>query len=207
MLPSPTSTPTSTRRTVDHNWLTERAGTVPWNMDTTTYESALRQRSRRPVGFTALPPTPWQPELARAMVQHQAPVYEEEIRQALLDSMSQTLEVGSSVKADLRLMRSGRGDATSTSRRGSHRLVAPRPRHRWSTGGRWDTERGDNAGEFAATNGVSVWELQSQLDFVGYELTAYSCYGLPELRRGRRSQPAVTAFQDSYATDAYNTYA
>ncbi len=88
----------------------------------------------------------------------------------------------------------------------------------WSTGGRWDTYPGDNVVEFA--NGADPYGLQVQLDFIWYELTQFSYYGLPQLRAATTIDAAVIAFQDkyegcgtchtdrriAYANEAYNLY-
>lgn len=90
----------------------------------------------------------------------------------------------------------------------------------WSTGGRWDTYPGDNLVEFANNAGVDRYGLQVQLDFIWYELTEFSYYGLAQLRAATTIDAAVVAFQDkyegcgtchtdrriAYAQDAYNLY-
>lgn len=90
----------------------------------------------------------------------------------------------------------------------------------WSAGGRWDTYAGDNLVEFANNAGVDRYGLQVQLDFIWYELTQFSYYGLPQLRAATTIDAAVIAFQDkyegcgtchtdrriAYANDAYNLY-
>lgn len=91
----------------------------------------------------------------------------------------------------------------------------------WSAGGRWDTYPGDNLVEFANNAGVDRYNLQIQLDFIWYELTEFSYYGLAQLRAATTIEAAVIAFQDkyegcgtchtdrriAYAQDAYNLYA
>src|SRR5581483_3032280 len=52
----------------------------------------------------------------------------------------------------------------------------------WSVGGRWDTDSGDNATAYAAKQNQSVWSLGLQLDFIWYELTTFSGYGLSKLK-------------------------
>ncbi|HVM01514.1 MAG TPA: TIGR02679 family protein [Acidimicrobiales bacterium] len=64
-------------------WLAERAGTTPWRMTAADY--AAPPGAPGPPG--ALPPTPWDPALQRAMSDAGAPVYEEQLRGALLDAM------------------------------------------------------------------------------------------------------------------------
>ncbi len=69
-------------------WLTQRAKTVPWLMDAGSYVAAVRGRSERGSEMTGkIPPTPWSPELHDALEQARVPVYEEEIRDALLAAM------------------------------------------------------------------------------------------------------------------------
>ncbi|MGO1974957.1 MAG: phage tail tip lysozyme [Propionibacteriaceae bacterium] len=89
----------------------------------------------------------------------------------------------------------------------------------WSAGGRWDTHAGDNVVEFAA--GGDPYNLQVQLDFIWYELTEFSYYGLADLQAAGTVEEAVVAFQDAYegcgtchtdrriafALDAYGLYA
>ncbi len=53
----------------------------------------------------------------------------------------------------------------------------------WSTGGRWDTDKNDNATWYAGTQGEDVWSLELQLDFIWYELTTFSYYGLTALEQ------------------------
>ncbi|HLT60316.1 MAG TPA: phage tail tip lysozyme [Microlunatus sp.] len=91
----------------------------------------------------------------------------------------------------------------------------------WSAGGRWDTYPGDNLVEFADNAGVDRYDLQIQLDFVWYELSQFSYYGLAQLQAATTIDAAVIAFQDkyegcgtchtdrriAYAQDAYNRYA
>lgn len=64
-------------------WLAERAGTTPWRMTAADYAS----RSGDPKRSGALPPTPWDPALHRAMSDAGVPVYEEQLRAQLLDAM------------------------------------------------------------------------------------------------------------------------
>lgn len=89
----------------------------------------------------------------------------------------------------------------------------------WSAGGRWDTYAGDNVVEFAA--GADPYDLQVQLDFIWFELTTFSYYGLANLEAATTIEEAVIAFQDDYegcgtchtdrrigfALDAYDLYA
>lgn len=68
----------------------------------------------------------------------------------------------------------------------------------WSVGGRWDTSHNDNVTWYASTHGVSRLALNTQLDFIWYELTTFSGYGLSSLRAATTVTQAVTAFQDKY---------
>ena len=91
----------------------------------------------------------------------------------------------------------------------------------WSVGGRWDTYAGDNLVAYATSRGTGRWTLSTQLNFIWFELTKFSYYGLSSLRASTTISAAVTAFQDrfegcgdcktaarvSYANAAYNRYA
>lgn len=68
-------------------WLAERAGTRPWKMGAATYRSATRGQSTAGTALGPVPATPWDPALEHAMTQIGTPVYEEEIRTELIDSM------------------------------------------------------------------------------------------------------------------------
>jgi hypothetical protein len=91
----------------------------------------------------------------------------------------------------------------------------------WSVGGRWDTYSGDNLEAFARTKGVAKLALSTQLDFVWFELTRFSYYGLAQLKASTTFDTAVAAFQNrfegcgdcnttarlKFAKDAYARYA
>jgi len=67
----------------------------------------------------------------------------------------------------------------------------------WSIGGRWN--HGSNSVySYAARNGVSRWALQTQLDFIWYELATVGGYGLSDLRAATTLTAAVRAFQNKY---------
>ena len=67
----------------------------------------------------------------------------------------------------------------------------------WSIGGRWNSgSRSLTA--YASARGLSKWALQTQLDFIWYELATVGGYGLPELRNATTLQQAVTVFQNKY---------
>ena len=65
-------------------WLSERAGTTPWRMTATDYRRAAGARHDRTPIRGPIPATPWDPSLQRAMEQEAVPVYEEDVRAALL---------------------------------------------------------------------------------------------------------------------------
>jgi len=65
----------------------------------------------------------------------------------------------------------------------------------WSVGGRWDTSAGDN--ENAYVGASKIWDLTAQLDFIWYELTTFSGYGLNNLK----SQTTVSGATIAFMTD------
>src|SRR6185295_3754315 len=68
----------------------------------------------------------------------------------------------------------------------------------WSVGGRWDTSAGDNAVAYASQHGMALGALNTQLNFIWFELTTFSGYGLAQLRGANTVTAAVTAFQNKY---------
>jgi MYXO-CTERM domain-containing protein len=68
----------------------------------------------------------------------------------------------------------------------------------WSVGGRWDTDAGDNATAYASQQGQDVWSLGLQLDFIWYELTNFSGYGLGAIRGTTNVTDATVAFQNDF---------
>ncbi|HEY1954560.1 MAG TPA: phage tail tip lysozyme [Polyangiaceae bacterium] len=68
----------------------------------------------------------------------------------------------------------------------------------WSAGGRWDTDSGDNAVAYASKQGQSVYSLTLQLDFIWYELTTFSGYGLSKLKATTNVTDATVVFQDDF---------
>jgi len=68
----------------------------------------------------------------------------------------------------------------------------------WSVGGRWNNDYHDNVVWYAGTHGGSPWSLQTQLDFIWYELQTFSRYGLARLRAAGNLTDAVVAFQDDF---------
>ena len=68
-------------------WLADRAGTTPWLMTAVAYRAAVAVERRRVPLQGAMPETPWDPLLARAMNNEGVAVYEEEVRVKLLSEM------------------------------------------------------------------------------------------------------------------------
>jgi hypothetical protein len=68
----------------------------------------------------------------------------------------------------------------------------------WSVGGRWDKSAGDNVKTYASQHSESMTALNTQLNFIWFELTTFSGYGLAQLRAATTVSAAVTAFQDKY---------
>lgn len=66
-------------------WLTRHAGTSPWLMTAVEYLAA--EHRGRPFAVDSLPETPWDPGLAEAMRDDGRPVFEEQLRERLLDSI------------------------------------------------------------------------------------------------------------------------
>ena len=69
----------------------------------------------------------------------------------------------------------------------------------WSTGGRWDSDSGDNLAAYAASHGGgSVWGLTMQLDFIWFELTSFPGYGLAALKATTNVTDATVVFQNKF---------
>ncbi len=68
----------------------------------------------------------------------------------------------------------------------------------WSTGGRWDHDANDNAVAYASKMKESVWSLNLQLEFIWYELSNFSGYGLARLKATTNVAAATVAFQDDF---------
>jgi hypothetical protein len=68
----------------------------------------------------------------------------------------------------------------------------------WSKGGRWDASSHDNVTWYAGTRGQSRWSLDTQLEFVWYELKTFSSYGLGELRACRWTGCSARAFEKAF---------
>jgi hypothetical protein len=67
----------------------------------------------------------------------------------------------------------------------------------WSAGGRWDSDAHDNVAWFASTHGESIYALNTQLEFIWYELTTFG-YGFSSLKAATNVTAATEAFQDDY---------
>ncbi len=68
----------------------------------------------------------------------------------------------------------------------------------WSVGGRWDTDSGDNVLAYASQQGQSSTSLTLQLDFIWYELTTFSGYGLASLKASTDVSAATIAFETDF---------
>jgi hypothetical protein len=68
----------------------------------------------------------------------------------------------------------------------------------WSTGGRWNASHDDNVVWYASREGQNEWSLNLQLEFVWYELTTFSTYGLTRLRDSTNVSGATIAFEDYF---------
>ena len=68
-------------------WLTERAGTVPWQMTAKDYEQAVRTTDGHLPITGPVPETPWDPNLASTMETAGVAVHEEAIRARLLGDL------------------------------------------------------------------------------------------------------------------------
>jgi hypothetical protein len=91
------------------------------------------------------------------------------------------------------LMQESNCDPTAVQPGGPGRGIA-----QWSAGGRWDTDRGDNVVAYASMHGASSWALGLQLDFIWYELTTFSGYGLAQLRASTTVSAATIAFETRF---------
>lgn len=67
----------------------------------------------------------------------------------------------------------------------------------WSIGGRWNSGR-NSLVSFASARGLDRWALQTQLDFIWFEMATVGGYGLAELRAATTITAAVRAFQNKY---------
>jgi hypothetical protein len=90
----------------------------------------------------------------------------------------------------------------------------------WSIGGRWNTGSSDNATAYAQMQGTSLFSEQTQLNFLWYELSTFSRYGLSSLQSSTSIDSATQVFmadfeicgtcaqssRDKYAQNAYNAF-
>ncbi len=67
-------------------WLARQAGTLPWMMSAPDYLAHVGESV--PFGDLTVPETPWDPRLRSELERHRRPVYEEQVRHALLDAMT-----------------------------------------------------------------------------------------------------------------------
>jgi hypothetical protein len=67
----------------------------------------------------------------------------------------------------------------------------------WSADGRWDSDYHDNVVWYASNHGVNAWALQTQLDFIWYELTTFG-YGFSKLKAANDVTSATLAFMSYY---------
>lgn len=67
----------------------------------------------------------------------------------------------------------------------------------WSVGGRFNSGS-KSLTSYANARGANRWALQTQLDFIWYELATVGGYGLADLRAATTINAAVTAFQNKY---------
>ena len=67
----------------------------------------------------------------------------------------------------------------------------------WSVGGRWDTSSHDNVAWYAAQNGGSQLSLNTQLEFIWYELTNVG-YGYSQLEAATDVTTATLVFMKDY---------
>jgi MYXO-CTERM domain-containing protein len=84
-------------------------------------------------------------------------------------------------------------DPTAVQQGGPGRGIA-----QWSVGGRWDTDANDNCLWYATQQGQSSTSLTLQLDFIWYELTTFSGYGLAALKATTNVTDATVAFETDF---------
>lgn len=68
----------------------------------------------------------------------------------------------------------------------------------WSVGGRWDSSSGDNVQAYAASHNMSATSLNLQLQFIWYELSTFSGYGLAQLEATTNVTDATVVFMSKY---------
>lgn len=77
----------------------------------------------------------------------------------------------------------------------------------WSTGGRWDTAKGDNLKDFAAGEGKPMTDLGVQLDFIWFELMTFpDDYGLTALKASTNVTDATQVVEDKFEGCVYAQY-
>src|SRR5262245_37639268 len=67
----------------------------------------------------------------------------------------------------------------------------------WSVGGRWDTSANDNVLQYASQHGESSGALNTQLEFIWYELTTIG-YGFTQLQATTNVTDATVEFMTRY---------
>jgi hypothetical protein len=67
----------------------------------------------------------------------------------------------------------------------------------WSVGGRWDSSHDDNVTWYASKHSLNRWALNTQLDFIWYELTTFG-YGYSTLKGDSSVSSATVTFEDKY---------
>jgi MYXO-CTERM domain-containing protein len=68
----------------------------------------------------------------------------------------------------------------------------------WSVGGRWDTDANDNVLAYATKEGEASSSLTLQLEFIWYELTTFSGYGLGALQGSTNVTDATVDFETDF---------
>jgi len=68
----------------------------------------------------------------------------------------------------------------------------------WGIRQRWDRSPNDNVAWFASRHHASRWSLNTQLDFIWYELKTFQHYGFAALHAARTVSAATKAFQDHF---------
>lgn len=68
----------------------------------------------------------------------------------------------------------------------------------WSVGGRWDRTAHMNVAWYAKATHRSPWALNTQLDFIWYELTHVKSNGLAQLRTAKTVSSASLIFAQKY---------
>ncbi|MFT3693877.1 MAG: phage tail tip lysozyme [Kofleriaceae bacterium] len=90
------------------------------------------------------------------------------------------------------LIQESSGSPTAVQPGGPGRGIA-----QWSVGGRWDTSSKDNVTWYASQHGLDRWALNTQLQFIWYELTTFG-YGYSTLKAATTVSAATIAFETKY---------